>query len=110
MAKEHIRSLRYSEEVRQIVESIDLGKDAKIYDGKVSFNDQFEKLCLDYRNTIPERERALKEINKKIAEQQKKLDKLNGKLRQSNELDYGIESLKEKIKSVNKQVDSILNS
>lgn len=106
--KEHIRSVRFSEEVRKIVEGVDLGRDAKTYNGKVSFNDQFEKMCLEYKNTVPEREKKVKELDKLIAEKQKQLAKLNEKMAQLNSFDWGIETLKSKIVEVTKQVNNIL--
>jgi len=104
MAKNNMRSVRYSDEIKDIVEGI------KLPDGGESFNEKFEKLCLDYKNTIPEREKALKELNKKIDEREKQLQTLNNKIHQMTELEWGIESLKEKIKTVNKQVESIVKN
>lgn len=101
MAKNNIRSIRYSDDVKAIVESI------KLPEGD-SFNEKFETLCLEYKNTIPEREKALKELNKKIAEREKYLQTLNNKIRQMTDLEWGIDALKDKIANVNNQVQSML--
>ena len=87
MAKNNIRSFRYSDEVKEILEN---------FDG-VSMNEKFENLVKYCFGQVPVVETRLKDLNREIEEKQ---DKLRGVRLQVKELDIFImclQGIKEKI-------------
>lgn len=71
--KIHQTSLRYTDTVKKIVES---------YKG-ASFNERFENLCLDFKKSIPEREKKKKDLDDEIKKREEYLKSLQQKIQES---------------------------
>jgi len=97
MAKNNIRSFRYSDEVRTILEG---------FKGN-SMNEKFENLVHYCFNVVPKVEKDLEDLKKEISE---KHDKLRTVSRQAREIDMligNLEDIKLKIKNAGDCADII---
>lgn len=97
MAKDNIRSFRYSGEVATILEA---------QPGK-SLNDKFETLVLFCYYKVEERKAELARVEKQIAERRKKLYDLQRTTEKLIELEQDIQNAKRYIKSVENRAKAI---
>lgn len=74
MAKDYSRSVRFTKEVYDIVDSIDPKND--------NFSEKFEIMCLKFKNELPDREKKIKKLDSTIAEKEKYIDELNMMIRE----------------------------
>lgn len=108
-SKPFYKSIRFGYEIFEALDSVmDVTEIKK--DGKSSFNEAFENICIDYIRTIPEREAKVKELDRKIKEKQKQLEKLDKALRDVQWLSDGVESLQNQLKRVNSVAESLINN
>lgn len=97
MAKPNHRSLRYSNEVRDIVLNCP---------GK-GFNQKFENLVLDYIKSIDDRKKLIKSLDKDIADKKQVLYSLTKKIDSVKNLTNDIDNLNESIIKVVNRLNQI---
>jgi uncharacterized coiled-coil protein SlyX len=87
MAKNNIRSFRYSDDVRDILEG---------FKGS-SMNEKFDNLIRYCYEQVPFVEKRLAEVNKQIDEKHKKLQSVSRQAREIDMLIGNLEDIKQKI-------------
>ena len=70
MAKNNMKSIRYSDEVAEIIEKIEGN----------GFNEKFENLVLDFARTIPDRITELEKVETVIRNKKKRLAEISTEL------------------------------
>lgn len=112
--KPFYKSVRFGYDSFEAIDSV-LAVISKGSDGKVGFNDVFEKICTVYTNTVPEREEKLKDLDKKIAEKErqiaekeKQLEKISKTISETQMIAYDVENINRNIKSLNKRIASVV--
>ncbi|MEG2082584.1 MAG: hypothetical protein RR011_05090 [Oscillospiraceae bacterium] len=97
MAKDNIRSFRYSGQVAAILEAAE---------GK-SLNDKFENIVLYCYYKLEERKQALAEIEKEIEKQREKLHNLSRATEQIRDLENTLMTAKHYMNIIERQAESI---
>lgn len=97
MARPNMKSVRLSNEALTIVEQAE---------GK-GFNDKFEGLIFDYKNTIPTRQAKLEAIEKRIAEKQKQFETLSDLEHKVNHMAKQLSEIATLIPSVYKSLNNV---
>jgi DNA polymerase III epsilon subunit-like protein len=80
-------TMRFDEEVEALIEN---------YKGN-NFSEKFHNLVYDFKKSIPDREKKLKELDDEISEKKIELKKLSDKLNKMEWLDQSIGDLKIRI-------------
>lgn len=97
MAKNNIRSFRYSDEVRDILEG---------FEGD-SMNEKFENLVLYCHKTVPHVQKRLAEVNKEIDAKYKKLQSVSKQAREIDMLIGNLKDIKQSILNAGKCADIV---
>ncbi len=90
-ARVNTTSFRFSDEVREIIDSVP---------GK-TFADRFEYLVLNYKETIEEKEQYVKSLDKQITEKRKLLNSISDKIYKYKNVSDDLISLVSSIKECN---------
>lgn len=98
--KPFYKSVRFGYDVFKAIDSVEGD----------SFNEVFNNICTTFIDTIPEREAKVKELDRKIKEKQKLLEKLDKTLRDMQWLSDGVVTLQSQLKRVNGVAESLINS
>ena len=98
MAKNNVRSFRFSDEVKEILESFDTAG---------SMNDNFEQLVLYCYNAVPKRQQQLKDIDKQIEESRKRLRGLLEKFEISQTIISQLQSMQFHVDKFTKQFEKV---
>ena len=100
--KNNIRSIRFSDEIIQMIES----------QAGDSFTAKFESLVTRCVWELPKREEELKRINKQIDQKRKDLQRITEKIRDievnTNQLHYSLDNYKKQAQNATKQLEKIM--
>lgn len=99
MAKNNQKCVRMSDDILNIVMS---------YKGE-GFNDKFENLVIDYKKSVPEREKYLKNLNIQIDEKLKDLKKLEDRFRGLKNFEFSLDNLRRDILKITDAATSIVD-
>lgn len=99
MAKNNQKCVRMSDDILNIVLSCK---------GK-GFNDKFENLVIDYKKSIPEREKYLQNINMQIDEKLKALKKLEDRFRGLKNFEFSLDNLRRDVLKITDTAASIVD-
>ena len=86
-----------SDEILKIVEE---------YRG-TGFNDKFENLCLDFKNTVNDRKKELDRVNKQIDNRQTRLAELENRLREMDRFIFNLNTVREQVLKVRHMADNM---
>lgn len=84
MAKNNQKCVRLSDEVLEVVEK---------QKGQ-GFNEKFENLVLEFRDTIPVREQYIKDYDKKIKDNLKLIEDIEKRISQLQSIEFDLEQIK----------------
>ena len=90
MAKNNIRSFRYSDEVAKILNG---------FEG-ANMNEKFEKLVLYCARAVPEKQKRLNEMDRQLAAKRDELDKLKTKVSCVYDIMIKLETVKQRVDDV----------
>lgn len=99
MAKNNQKCVRMSDEILNIVMSCK---------GE-GFNDKFENLVMDFKKSIPEREKYLKSLNSQIDSKLKDLDKIEQRIRGIKNIEFSLDNLRRDILRITDTATSIVD-
>lgn len=99
MAKNNQKCVRMSDEILSIVESCK---------GE-GFNEKFENLVIDFKKSIPEREKYLKNLNMQIDDKLKDLKKLEDRFRGLKNFEFNLDNLRRDILKITDTAASIID-
>jgi septal ring factor EnvC (AmiA/AmiB activator) len=100
MAKNNLKSVRMSDETLSIVLN---------YKNGTGFNEKFENLVNEFDKSVPDRKKKLDKIETDIKKKQKELEEIEKKIYLMKDLQFNLETLKNKILDVEKLSDKIKN-
>jgi len=99
MSKNNQKCVRMSDDILNIVLSCK---------GE-GFNDKFENLVIDYKKSIPEREKYLQNLNMQIAEKLKDLKKLEDRFRGLKNFEFSLDNLRRDVLKIADTAASIID-
>jgi len=99
MAKNNQKCVRMSDEILDIVM-------ASSGDG---FNDKFENIVVDFKKTIPEREKRLKVLDVQIADKLKDLNKIEERIRGIKNFEFSLDNIRTNILRINDTTKAIID-
>lgn len=95
MAKNNIRSFRYSDELAKILNG---------FEGS-NMNEKFENLVLYCFQSVPEKQKLLNEMDRLLAQKRNELDKLNTKVSNVYDIMMKLETVKQKVNAIYFEVE-----
>lgn len=104
--KLHSKCVRMTNEVFDTVLSYSKGlRKPCSYDEE--FNQKFENLVLDFKNSIPEREQIKKKLDEEIQKKMKILDKVEQRINQLESLEFSLDYLRDNILNIMDKAKSV---
>ncbi len=100
MAKNNQKCVRMSDDILAIVMNYEKGE---------GFNEKFENLVIDFKNSIPEREKYLKNLDMQIDGKLKDLSKLEERIRLLKNIEFSLDSLRRDILKITDSATKIVD-
>lgn len=92
--KSNIRSIRFSDEVKEIIEKVE---------GK-NFQEKFENLIYKLDNEREQKQKDIRRLNSLIKEKEERLKKLNETVQRMDSLTFSMSKVKTEIENINSNI------
>lgn len=100
MAKNNQKCVRMSDDILAIVMNYKKGE---------GFNEKFENLVIDFKNSVPEREKYLDNLNKQIDSKLKDLASVEKRINGLKNIEFSLDSLRRDILKITDSATKIVD-